>query len=247
MTQRFSTCRVIVDSKSRSGSINMALDEVLLETSVARRECSVRVYRWSEATLSLGYFQSDVAAGQQPDLAPLPRVRRLSGGGAILHHHELTYSCALPSDHPLSQIPDQLYNRVHQRLIAMLSSRGVPACMRGDRAAESNDGFLCFGRGDRRDVLVEGNKILGSAQRRRRGAILQHGSLLLSQSPYGLQFPGLAELVPDFDDRDLISELAATVGNLLGAKLVYTGFSRQGLAWAQRLQSERYSDVNCHV
>ncbi|MCC7425164.1 MAG: hypothetical protein IT428_33255, partial [Planctomycetaceae bacterium] len=92
---------VIVESHPRSGAWNMAIDEALLETAVDAEQCTLRFYRWSEPTVSLGYFQKPEEAAADPLLAGLPIVPRLSGGGAILHHHEWTYSIALPPGHPL--------------------------------------------------------------------------------------------------------------------------------------------------
>ena len=78
------------------GPTNMALDEAML-LATEQGLASFRFYTWSEATLSLGYFQPAELRLSDPRLASLPWVRRSSGGAAILHHHELTYCLALPS------------------------------------------------------------------------------------------------------------------------------------------------------
>jgi lipoate-protein ligase A len=124
----------------------------------------------------------------------LPVVRRLTGGGAILHHHELTYSLALAADHPLAADPRALYDLVHVAVVEELQQQGVPAGLRGESHAELGGNFLCFSRGDSFDVVCGGYKILGSAQRRRRGAILQHGSLLWARSEWAAEFPGICDL-----------------------------------------------------
>ena len=82
----------------------MAVDEALLESAVSQDICTLRWYRWKEPTISLGYFQSNETEVQNDTWKDLPRVRRLSGGGAILHHYELTYSFAIPACHPPFQI-----------------------------------------------------------------------------------------------------------------------------------------------
>ncbi len=212
------TCRVLSDPEVRCGSWNMAVDELLLEAALERGDVSVRWYRWSEATLSLGYFQAPEAADADVRVRDLPRVRRLSGGGAIVHHHELTYSCALPPRHPLARQPGRLYREVHQSIIDVLAECGVTAHFRAATDVAANAGLLCFLRGDVNDVLCVGHKILGSAQRRRRGAVLQHGSLLLKASPFAPELPGLADLVDEVPadaelEQRLWPALLATLGD----------------------------------
>lgn len=172
----------------------MAVDELLLEGALAGGTCSLRLYRWEAATLSLGYFQRPDAVAGPPELASLPRVRRLSGGGAIVHDQELTYSCGLPPEHPWSRSPLTAYAAVHACIIAVMADFNLECRLRGESLATSDDGFLCFDRKDRFDVVSRGHKVLGSAQRRRKGAVLQHGSLVLRRSAYAPQFPGLLDV-----------------------------------------------------
>jgi len=170
----------------------MAVDEILLDSALAGC-CSVRWYRWEQATLSLGYFQPAVDALSDSRLRNLPIVRRLSGGGAIVHHHELTYSCAVPALHPLAAEPRRLYTAVHECIIDALAGFGYAAELRGTSTPARGNEFLCFSRMDDFDVVMEGQKVLGSAQRRRKGAILQHGSLVLEKSEWAPAFPGIFE------------------------------------------------------
>jgi lipoate-protein ligase A len=187
-------CRLLIESEPQPGAWNMALDEALLEAASRRAESILRLYRWSEPTLSLGYFQRSLPADLPEELQGLPRVRRLSGGGAILHHFEWTYSCAIPRTHRLAQKAEQLYETAHAALIRSLGALGVHAQLRGEAA--SDQAFLCFLRGDPRDVIVSRQKVAGSAQRRRRGAVLQHGSVLLRRSPLAPAVPGISDLAP---------------------------------------------------
>jgi lipoate-protein ligase A len=233
------TCRVVIESEPRDGVLNMALDEALLEEALSNGECTVRWYRWDTATVSLGYFQAADAAALA-DLAELPMVRRLTGGGAILHHHEWTYSCSVPPGHRLAEIPTQIYDRVHERVVAALAEQGIQASLRGEALSEREGQFLCFGRGDPRDIIFRGHKILGSAQRRRRGAILQHGSLLIRRSDRAPQFPGLLDLVPEEQDFDaalngqFIHGLGASIGSQFAEVELCSSY---GPAIEQRVQS----------
>ena len=169
----------------------MAVDEALLESAVSAGVCTVRWYRWKCPTVSLGYFQSLSALQANPRLRGLPVVRRLSGGGAIVHDRELTYSCAVPAGHRLSRDARQLYTRMHERVIGVLAGFGFAAALRGTARGDRGREFLCFGRGDDFDVVMGDSKVLGSAQRRRKGAVLQHGSLVLESSETTPEFPGV--------------------------------------------------------
>jgi lipoate-protein ligase A len=184
-------CQLRVDPP-QSGAVNMAIDEALLQSAIAGT-LSLRFYQWAAPTISLGHFQAASRAPVPERFAGLEMVRRLSGGGAILHDRELTYSCGLPASHPLAKAPSRLYDLIHQAVIDELAARGIACRMRGTDAF-ADQSFLCFSRGDARDVVIGGQKILGSAQRRRQGAVLQHGSLLLEASPLTPEFPGLGEL-----------------------------------------------------
>jgi lipoate-protein ligase A len=171
----------------------MAVDEVLMEWSAAAGECCWRFYRWEEATLSLGYFQPYEDRRRHSASLACPVVRRVSGGGAIVHDAELTYSFVAPRSHPLAARRLDLYKTVHETLIEVLREWGITASLcgaRGETAADRQP-FLCFERRAPGDVLVGGGKIAGSAQRRSAGAVLQHGSVLLRRSAAAPELDGL--------------------------------------------------------
>lgn len=171
----------------------MAVDEALLESAARDHVLSLRLYRWSEPTLSLGYFQRyEDRRGHEASLS-CACVRRASGGGAILHDRELTYSLAVPAAHPLARQAPRLYRVVHEALANLLNRDEPLATLAADATAEEGL-FLCFLRHMPGDVLAAGHKILGSAQRRFRGAVLQHGSILLAASPAAPELPGIAEI-----------------------------------------------------
>lgn len=191
---KLSSCRLLLEAEAHSGTWNMAVDETLLNTAASDGIATFRWYRWCEPTLSLGYFQNPAEIDADPRWQGLPKVRRLTGGGAILHHHEWTYSFAIPARQPLFRCPEDLYDLVHAAIMEMLRNQHVSLQPRGETSKQSPEPLLCFSRRDSHDVVRGHHKILGSAQRRRRGAILQHGSLLLGASPLTPDHLGLREL-----------------------------------------------------
>lgn len=189
-----SQLRLLVDPPA-AGDWNMAVDEMLLEAAAERGQATLRLYQWSSPTLSLGYFQA--AADRQlhePSLTA-PLVRRASGGGAILHDRELTYSIALPTSHPLASDPESLYRAIHGLLANMLRESFEIEARLNELTLVSlgGDPFLCFQRRSVGDLLVGENKVCGSAQRRWKNALLQHGSLLAARSVAAPELPGLTE------------------------------------------------------
>jgi lipoate-protein ligase A len=209
-------CRLLIHGPS-AGAWNMAVDQALLETADAERIATLRFYEWVEPTLSLGYFQP--AADRHQHLASLecPLVRRSSGGGAILHDRELTYSFTMPIERQSAADAARLSMSIHESLTTALERLGISAqlCQNtGPRNAEQP--FLCFARRAVGDLLVNDCKIAGSAQRRRRGAIVQHGSVLLASSSFAPELPGLLELTGQVILAGKLGELfQAAIGDRL--------------------------------
>lgn len=176
--------RILVDPPL-DGRANMARDEALM--TLAGQGASpptLRLYRWDKPTISLGYFQkyADYVA-LPPPAGDLPVVRRLTGGGAILHDWELTYSLALPIQHPLlKEGPNRLYELAHQAVMATLGELELSTarCGISDDSGATKGPFFCFARRHCYDVLLGEDKIAGSAQRRTHTAVLQHGSIILA-------------------------------------------------------------------
>jgi lipoate-protein ligase A len=176
------------------GAHNMAADEVLLESAAAGL-ASLRCYGWSEATLSLGYFQPERLRHDNPpgaSLSGLPFVRRPSGGAALVHHHEVTYALALPAGPPW-QTGESWLCLMHTVIAAALQRQGVEAQAVNCPNAARFTGTLCFQHLTAGDLMLGAAKIVGSAQRRQRGALMQHGAILLAASPYASVLPGILE------------------------------------------------------
>lgn len=174
----------------------MAVDETLQLGATTDSPLTLRFYGWTPATLSLGYFQSLTDRQQHAASLACPITRRLSGGGAILHDRELTYSIVVPPGHPWSTDVQMLYDLFHQTLIETLTAWKVSAmqCAEPVIRPAAEEPFLCFARRAVGDVLLDNWKICGSAQRRRQATVLQHGSILLERSPQAPELPGIAEV-----------------------------------------------------
>ncbi len=171
----------------------MAADETLLETATAGI-ASLRLYGWSQPTLSLGYFQASVGSRAYPRLSELAWVRRPSGGAALVHHLELTYALALPAGMPWQKHGESWLLRMHAILAAALDSLGMVMRTCGEQEEKKLGDVLCFLHHTSGDLLIGDAKVAGSAQRKRRGALLQHGSILLAASPFAPHLPGIREL-----------------------------------------------------
>jgi lipoate-protein ligase A len=209
------------------GPANMAADELLLEEA-DRGVASLRFYTWTVPTLSLGYFQRFDAA--QALGSSIPIVRRSSGGAAILHHHELTYALALPAGKRW-QTSESWTCRFHRLAGEVLARAGVASRMVGCGEERKLGEVLCFFHQTAGDLLIEDSKVAGSAQRKRRGALLQHGSLLLDRSAHAPSLPG----INDAAGRDIF-----TAGTLAEALLRHfeaeSGWRVEPLPWTAEMQ-----------
>lgn len=217
---------------AKSGAWNMAVDAAILENVIAGQSSpTLRFYDWDPACLSLGFAQlfADV------DEAALTAhgwhvVRRPTGGRAILHTDELTYSVIGPSDEPrLVGGVLESYKRLSEGLMRSLLLLGLPVerqPMRGVEEPRPGNGFgaldnpVCFEVPSDYEITLKGKKIIGSAQARKKGGVLQHGSLPL----FG-DIARITEILryPSEDSRSQAAERvrarAATVEEGLGRRI----------------------------
>jgi lipoyl(octanoyl) transferase len=196
MTKRlFARLDVYHDYTPCSAAMNMAIDEALLEFVTIP---VIRFYRWQFPALSFGYFGrfTDVASYQcERDL-----VRRWTGGGIVFHGRDLTYSLVIPvRDTAFAESSISIYEKIHRALCDALSETGqsvvlsaggssaVALAKADDRGPGSatvtprtgfgDAGYSCFANPVRADVMINGRKIAGAAQRRTRRGLLQQGSI----------------------------------------------------------------------
>lgn len=232
--------RLIVDPPA-DGSWNMAVDESLLG-SAADGITTLRFYQWRQPTLSLGYFQSLVDRQQHPASRDCPVVRRSSGGGAIVHDRELTYSFSCPVHHLDTR---RFYQEMHDSLQAALAHFKVPAELwEEDQPSREPDPFLCFQRRSPGDMVSGNVKIAGSAQRRRRGAFLQHGSVLLETSCHAPELPSIAsncEIPLQFDE--LVKQYCLVLMKRWQIELVPGTLDTMETSRASRIESEKFANI----
>ncbi|MFT4539006.1 MAG: lipoate-protein ligase A [Planctomycetota bacterium] len=183
-------------------SFHMGLDEALLEDQLA--PLTLRFYDWRPRCLSLGYFQrfADVPAASTAEAV----VRRITGGGAIHHTEELTFSIVAPLSHPLYRGPVAAsYERVHGQIARALSTLGEVVVMRRDDPVQSDASGtgMCFHESTPLDLVWGGRKGVGSAQRRRNGRVLHHGSIKLEPAASEAGVAGLREHAPELTREEL--------------------------------------------
>ncbi len=176
--------RLVVDAEPRSGPANMALDQALAEAVAAGDSLpTLRFYRWQPPAVSLGRHQPvaevDVAA---IDAVGYELVRRPTGGRAILHTDELTYSVLAPADEPRVHggVMDA-YLRLSNALVTGLRYVGVGGVSKAPGSVRTGKDVsaACFEVPSAYEITADGRKLMGSAQSRRAGYVLQHGSLPL--------------------------------------------------------------------
>jgi lipoyl(octanoyl) transferase len=179
--------RLLFDGKVE-GAVNMGRDEALLEfVRRGQSPMTFRVYGWSVPTISLGAGQSYQGyVDLTGPAAGLPVIRRRTGGGAILHDAELTYSMTVAKREYPDGSPTEVYKLLQEAIVATLCEVGLPAALRPIGQAASpfaqRDIFWCFHRKYDFDIMVRGEKMGGSAQRRLPDALLQHGSIMLRRT-----------------------------------------------------------------
>jgi lipoate-protein ligase A len=186
----------LINSGNLDGYTNMAIDEAMFNLRGVNRGTppTLRMYGWNPPAISIGYFQSPLPSLLR-GVGGIDVVRRLTGGGAILHDEELTF--CLVADLKDSIIPEDVsasYDMISLAVISGLQALGIAARMRGKESAETalaasggkpacrqEQAFFCFSRPSKYDIVFEGRKLVGSAQRRKHGILLHHGSILLGE------------------------------------------------------------------
>jgi lipoate-protein ligase A len=163
-----------LDSGANTPAYNMALDEALLENAATLGQPVLRFYDWTEPCATFGYSQKIAAIEGATDLRPL--IRRCTGGGLVPHNGDWTYSLIFPPDHEWAElVATESYLRTHKLLQAAFEKIGVKTELakicRRPKPGE------CFEGHELHDLLWNGKKVAGAAQRRNRHGLLIQGSV----------------------------------------------------------------------
>jgi lipoyl(octanoyl) transferase len=207
------------DKVPHSAALNMAIDEALLETVTVP---TIRFYRWDHPALSFGYFGkfADAAEHSNRDF-----VRRWTGGGIVFHGNDLTYSLVIPARDPaFTESSRTIYENVHRGICDALGGSGQRVDLEGRDAAlqrqsgrrlavESSDRPRtsrrdvptddCFANPVPADVMLNGRKIAGAAQRRTRIGLLQQGSIQQFDLPKNFEDAFAAQLSNSCQQKEL--------------------------------------------
>lgn len=160
---------------------NMAVDEALLRSSEEQKVPVLRLYTWAPPALSFGYFQrlNGIPFDQLKRLGIIP-VRRITGGRAVLHLGDLTYSIAISDNGKMPLGVSGSYRYLCRGLLAAFDTMGIHAAL-GSERPQRNGPNICLALSTGADIVFEGKKFVGSAQKRIGSSLLQHGSILLRQ------------------------------------------------------------------
>jgi len=185
MNPKFQIFRLILDPP-RAATLNMAIDEMLMESQALPNTIPIlRFYSWLSPACSIGYFQNidKIAKRFQSIKTGIPIVRRITGGGLVLHGQDLTFSITVKGDNPffLGPVKDS-YLKVNEALrvgLKQLFFKIDYADCKNIPSGRSGKDTVCFETPSCYDLLLDGEKIVGASQRRKSGTILHQSSIFL--------------------------------------------------------------------
>ena len=215
----FGTLDVYNDDVPRSAATNMAIDEALFENV---KVPSLRLYRWDHPALSFGYFgrYADVSFYQ----SERELVRRWTGGGIVLHGDDLTYSIVIPArDSAFAESSMSIYEKIHRALCNAIVATGQHAVVaavadRGPGVRDARYSGPCFANPVRADVLLDGRKIAGAAQRKTRAGLLQQGSIQRVDLAPDFKFHFARSLCKAVDSKDLSENILERANEIADQK-----------------------------
>lgn len=241
--------------ETRDGYWNMALDESILQSCIEKKTPNtIRLFKWDPSTVTIGYHQSvsdevNIAVAKEKKFNI---VRRITGGGAVFHDSkgEITYSVVCP----LKFLEEKGFTRMIEQY--EIITQGIIEALSNYHLGSDKGVIHCPA------IFLDGKKISGNAQVRKRGYILQHGTILLKINPelmYSvLKAPnnvptkkmvasvyakviGIKEQIQNFNENEFISYLINGFEKTLGIKLEKGKFSKYELDLAEKLVIEKYS------
>ena len=162
---------------NRSPYMNMAVDELLQKVAVARGQVVLRFYGWDRDSVSFGYAQNPDALPERA--AGFAYVRRPTGGGIVFHDDDMTYTLAIPPEHPVCRLDRmESYRVIHEAVMDAFGGLGTAASLaQSDIGDHTKATLQCFVSPTLHDILGESGKLAGAAQRRGHSGILHQGSI----------------------------------------------------------------------
>jgi len=212
---------------------NMAIDEAIF---IGREKlglpATLRFYDWRPAAISIGYFQRmEDPSLEEYKKQKLTIVRRFTGGGAILHKNEITYSLACPKNEFIAfGNIKETQKIVHQAIIIALQKLRINAQLKR-KQSKKPDPYFCFVNPSEDDVVEDGRKIVGSAQRRKNKTFFQHGSIKVSP-----------ESREEKKNRGkIIDSLVLGFEKRFGIRLISAQLTREEVKLSRDLRKAKYS------
>ena len=200
------------DREPQSAALNMAVDEALLAEAAVP---ILRFYRWRQPSLSFGYFGLYADVADQSNEREI--VRRWTGGGIVPHGDDLTYSVIIPASHPFcARSSPEIYAALHDAIRRALDANGVQASLATSAAPRVSES--CFANAVRADVLRDGQKIAGAAQRRSRTGLLHQGSIQQRDLPERFRRDFAQILCERYETTTLCSDLMERAAGIATTK-----------------------------
>lgn len=203
----------LIDTGYNTPSMNMAIDEALLTSKLP----VLRLYGWKPAGLSIGYFQSTKDLNfKNLKKHKIDLVRRLTGGDAVLHDKELTYSFIIDEDLMPKEVIES-YKIISKGILTALDIIGLKAKM-NQETKKNKKSAICFINPSYYELVINNKKIVGSAQKRINGKLLQHGSVLLDID--------IKKLTSLFNINTLINDKITSINKELNKKINYNDLAK---------------------
>ncbi len=249
--------QLILDKTPTKGSWNMAVDDFLFQSLGEEPTTYLRFYQWERPTVSLGYSQkiSEVVDLDYCRKKGIDIVRRITGGKLVLHHQEVTYSiCSSDSGLFTPTLMDS-YRLISEALMRGLEKMGIECSLAVETPSFYTKGRLpCFSHPAQNEIEVNGKKIIGSAQKRKRKKFIQHGSVplkkdeellksvsLLNQQEDTINMTSLSEILERRVDFDwVVNHLQSGISEYFNIRLIPKDFSDTDKEAIQKIQKERY-------
>ena len=207
-----------LDETPRPGWANMAIDEALLDRAEEESESWLRLYQWEPHCLSFGRHEPAARRYDVGRIAALgmDTVRRPTGGRAVWHGRELTYAVAAPNLR-LGSL-QAAYHEIHRMLGDALRALGAPVSFAPWGRTSPLDAGACFSHPVGGEIMVGGQKVVGSAQFRHGNALLQHGSILLDDDQQAVVrvTRGANDNRPNSSEKSSTAPFTRTLGRVLG-------------------------------